>query len=367
MSVQIISACRSAVVPRGGAFAALSLHDLGAPVLQAAMAQAGLVAAQVDEVIVSNALGGGGNPARLVALAAGLPQRIAGLSIDRQCAGGLDSLLLARQMILSGAADVVIAGGVESYSRRPLRLVTFADGRQPEAYDHPPFSPWPDRDPDMAQAADQLAQSEGTTREMQDSWAIDSHQKARNAAFGNGEIIPLGDVQTDSFTRNLTPALCARAAAISGSVTAANTSVAADAAAFCVVVSDRMATQLGRSGPTILGGATCGSAPESPGIAPIAAIKAALKQTNLAPNDIDIAEVMEAYAVQAIACVQGAGLKPDRVNLGGGSLARGHPIGVSGTINGVRLYHELERRGCGTGMATIAAAGGIATALVLRA
>ena len=127
---RLIAARRTAVVPRGGAFARLSLEDLAAPVIAACLADAGISPDAVDEVILSNALGTGGNPARRVALAAGLMERVAGLTIDRQCAGGLDAILLARALVDSGAADVVLAGGVESYSRRPLRLAT-----DPEAFE----------------------------------------------------------------------------------------------------------------------------------------------------------------------------------------------------------------------------------------
>lgn len=366
MSAQIIAAMRSAVAPRGGAFADLSLDALGAPVLRAVLRSVGIAPDQVDEVIVSNAIGGGGNPARLISLAAGLPLRIAGLSIDRQCAGGLDALLLAKAMIESGMADIIVAGGVESYSRRPQRLRTFVDGSAPQPYHQPPFAPWPMRDPDMAEAADALATHMGITRQMQNEWAIRSHESALANPHTADEITPLAGLSQDAFARHLSPALAARAKSVSGTITAANMAVAADGAAFCVVVSDRVRRQLGADGIAILGGATKGDQPELPGIAPLAAIRATLHQTGVRPTDITVNEVMEAFAVQAIACVKGADLDPARVNLGGGALARGHPIGASGTINAVRLFHELRTRG-GTGLATIAAAGGIATALVLRA
>ncbi|MEH6520251.1 thiolase family protein [Sulfitobacter sp.] len=366
MTAHIIAACRSAVVPRGGAFNALSIDALGAPVLRAALTQAGLESDQVDEVIVSNAIGGGGNPARLVSLAAGLPESIAGLSIDRQCAGGLDALLLAKAMIESGAADIVVAGGVESYSRRPQRLRTFADGGAPKAYDRPPFTPWPDRDPDMAVAANTLSTSLSITKDVQDAWAVDSHKKALNHTPTSVEMVVIEGQSRDPFSRKMTPALATRAKQVSGTITAANMAVAADGAAFCVVVSEKMLRALRCEGVEILGGATKGDTPELPGIAPIAAIKAALRKTGLRTNDIKCAEVMEAFAVQAIACVQGANLDPACVNLGGGALARGHPIGASGTINAVRLFHELRTQG-GRGLAAIAAAGGIATAVILSA
>ena len=366
MSAYIVAACRSPVAPRGGALSHLTLHDLGAPILRAALSQAGVQRDVVDEVIVSNALGAGGNPARIIALAAGLPERIAGLSIDRQCAGGLDALLLASQMIRSGNADVVVAGGVESYSRRPVRIQTFADGREPVEYDQAPFTPWPERDPDMAAAANMLARSHGITRKAQDDWAMASHAKALACRPASAEMIPIAGLTRDTFTRRLSTALCQRAATITGDITAANAAVAADAAAFCIVVSEQVAS--GLTGPKIeiVAGATMGGAPDCPGLVPLVAIKKVMVGAGLSPTDLAAAEIMEAYAVQAIACVQGAGLDPAIVNQGGGALARGHPIGASGTINAVRLFHDLCKSG-GTGLAAIAAAGGIGSALLLRA
>ncbi|MEQ5827097.1 thiolase family protein [Sulfitobacter sp. NFXS29] len=362
----IVSACRSPVAPRGGALAHLSLPDLAAPVLSAALARAGLVSAQVDEVICSTALGPGGNPARSIALAAGLPEHVAGLSIDRQCAGGLDALALARQMVLAGAADIVVAGGAESYSRQPLRYRTFADGRPPEPYTQAPFTPWPARDPDMAQAAAALARSQGITREAQDDWAVESHTKARAQRAPKAELVSLASTEADTFTRRLTPALCRRAKVLFGEITAANAAVAADAAAFCVVVSDRVAAELSVPKIELIATATKGSKPEEPGLAPLVAIGEVFRQTGLTASDLTLAEIMEAYAVQAIACATGAGVAPQIVNIGGGALARGHPIGASGAINAVRLWHGLVARGSGTGLAAIAAAGGIGSAALMR-
>ncbi|MEM6303717.1 MAG: acetyl-CoA C-acyltransferase [Pseudomonadota bacterium] len=361
MNAYITAACRSAVMPRDGGFAALSIEELAAPVIQSVIARAGVDPCQVDELILSNALGAGGNPARRAALAAGLPQCVAGLSIDRQCAGGLDAILLARAMVSSGAARVVVAGGVESYSRRPMRLRTFADGRAPEPYAQAPFTPWPDRDPDMAEAAEALAQAQGISRSAQDDWAIASHAKAMAAERQEGEVIPLAGQSRDAFARRLTAQTARRAKPIVGSITAANTAVAADAAAFVVVTADAHP-----DGLRMIGGATRGADPLQPGLAPLVAMEDVLDAAGLRAGDLTVAEVMEAYAVQAIACVRGARLDPARVNLGGGALARGHPIGASGAINTVRLFHELRRRG-GTGLATIASAGGIGSALLLGA
>jgi len=364
VTAYVVAAFRTPVMPRGGAFAGLSLQDLAAPLVSACLTRAGVAPDEISELILSNALGAGGNPARVVALAAGLPHRVAGLTIDRQCAGGLDALLLAQAMIQAGQAQAVLAGGVESYSRRPLRLRTDPGGGPAVPYDQPPFTPWPDRDPDMAEAAAGLAQSLGIGRDRQDAWAVRSHAAARAAAGRMArEIVPLLGISADGFTRHLTPATAARAPVISGTVSSANTAVAADGAALCLVVSERLARRSNHA-LRILGGATLGGRPEEPGLGPVSAVASVLGRAGIGAADVCVTEVMEAYAVQAIACVEGAGLDPARVNGGGGALARGHPIGASGAILAVRLFHDLRS---GMGLAAIAAAGGIGTALLMQA
>ena len=358
----IVAARRTAVVPRGGAFARVGLVDLAVPVVLACLADAGIEAEEVGEVIVSNALGGGGNVARLVALAAGLPERVAGLTIDRQCAGGLDAVLLARAMVAAGVADVVVAGGVESYTRRPLRFRTDPQGGAAVEYDRPAFTPWAGRDPEMNVAAEVLAQKLGIGREAQDLWAVESHAKALARRF-EGEIVGVAGVARDPFARRLTVEIARRAKGLGGTITVANAAVAADGAAFVVVVSERRARVAERA-LRMAGGATLGGRPEEPGLAPLVAIAEVLGRAGLQPHGMQATEIMEAYAVQALACVQGAGLDPARVNLGGGALARGHPIGASGAILAVRLFHEVPR---GHGLAAIAAAGGIGSALLLEA
>jgi acetyl-CoA C-acetyltransferase len=343
----------------------LDIHDLAAPVIRDLLKHAGLAPEKVGEVILSNALGAGGNPARVAALADGLPERVGGLTIDRQCCGGLDAVLLAQAMVQSGQHEVVIAGGAESYSRRPLRSRTFADGRDPEPYDQAQFTPWPDRDPDMAEAAEALAQMLGISRHAQDAWAVASHQAARNGVQSD-QIVPVAGQDADVFARDLTLRLCARAPVVAGSVTAANMAVAADGAAFVLVESDRMAQTLSAPKVLIEAGSSLGGTPDLPGIAPVAAINAALERAGRAPDSLTVAEIMEAFAVQAIACQEGAHLPRTIVNPNGGALARGHPIGASGAILAGALYHELLRKG-GAGVAAIAAAGGLGSALVLSA
>ena len=355
----IVAARRTAVAPVNGAFRRLSEHEMAAPVIRVCLTDAGLGPQDVDEVILSNALGGGGNPARLAALAAGLPERVAGLSIDRQCVGGLDAILLARALVESGAARIVVAGGAESYSRRPLRLATDPEGGPAVPYDRPAFSPFPDRDPDLHVAAWHLAQKLGLMRPQMDAWAIESHAKALAArALLMAEIVPLAGLSFDAFTRALTPALAARAPALEGDITAANAAVAADGAAF-VIVSDQ---PLGPNPLRIVAGLTRGADPAEPGLAPLEAIAQALRAADIAPTALKMAEVMEAYAAQAIGCVTASALDPAIVNPDGGALARGHPIGASGAILAVRLFHGLA---AGHGLAAIAAAGGLGTALVV--
>ena len=207
----------------------------------------------------------------------------------------------------------------------------------------------------MTAAADTLASRIGISRERQEAWAVESHAKSVRIEHWP-EIVPVAGVGRDAFPRNLTEGLLARAKVLQGSITTATAAVAADGAAVCLVVSDRVAA--GR-GLAILNGATFGGNPEEPGIAPVAAINRIWSGEALAQ-----AEVMEAYAVQAIAVVEGAGLDPAIVNPAGGGLARGHPIGASGAILAVRLFHGLAH---GRGLAVIAAAGGIGTALLVEA
>ena len=360
----IISGARSAVVPEGGAFARLALHDLAAPVLRACLERAAFDPEQLDEVILSNALYGGGNPARMAVLAAGFPERIAGLSTDRQCVGGMDGVLLAARMVQSGMADAVLAGGAESHSRRPVRMATDPDGGAPEAYDRPPFSPFPALDPDMHPAADILARKFGINRDDMDAFAVESHRKALAAQeWMQGETVRIEGVSEDRFTRNLSPALCARAKVLNGGITSANAAVSADAAAFVLVVSEKFATT---DAVRIVDGETLGGATDLPGIAPVAAVNTVLQRAGLTAADIAVSEIMEAYAVQSMVCQQETGIDPATLNLGGGALARGHPIGASGAVNVVRMFHELQRNG-GKGLGAIAAAGGLGTAIVLEA
>lgn len=365
----IVAAARASVVPSGGEFRDLDFDALAVAPIKACLAQTHMEPKRIEELILSNALGAGGNAARVTALAAGLSHGVAGLTIDRQCAGGLDAIMLAQALIEAGHADFVLAGGSESHSLRPQRFFKTHWNAEPQLREQARFTPWPDRDPDMAEAADRMAAEEGISLESQNEWAIASHAKARAASDTLAAEIfnPAGiGLKEDPFTRHLTPRTCARAPGITGTITAANTSVAADGAAFVLVVSESVFRQLAPSfALRLVRGATVGGDPEVPAIAPVKAIQSALRQSRLNADAFAVIELMEAYAAQAIACARGAGLNPDVINPGGGSLARGHPIGASGAILAVRLFYELRRRG-GSGLAAIAAAGGLGSALIVE-
>jgi acetyl-CoA C-acetyltransferase len=371
MKAYIIAAKRTPVTPRGGDLAKVSVAELAGTCLHATLSQAGVAEDRVDDVILGNALYGGGNPARVASLWAGLPESIPAMTLDTQCCAGLDALLIARARIASGEADVIIAGGVESYSRSPLRFTRpLTPDEAPVEYQRPPFTPWPERDPDLIVAADALAQRLSITREQQEAYAQLSHEKGHGASFSTHEMCVVSGVSEDTFTRRLTPEMCMRLPSMWGTkaMTKATVAVQADGAATVLMVSERFLNTLTPRpfAVEVVGGVRVGSDPEHPALAPIDAVKRLLTREGVAIQDISVIELMEAFAVQAIACIQGLSLDVSRINRKGGALARGHPIGASGAILAVRLFHELREQGLGMGLATIPAAGGLGSALLLR-
>jgi len=373
MKAFIIAARRTAVAPRRGAFANIEAHDLAAPVLRACLDDAGLDGADVSEAILGNALSGGGNVARLASLAAGLPDSVPALTVDRQCCSGLDAIVLAARLIEAGAADAILAGGVESWSRAAIRAVRpHRSDEAPVFYDRPPFAPWPERDPDMIEAAAALAQAENISRAEQSSFAVASHARALAARERmKPEIAPLAGLDHDAFARPLTSKLSMRAPVLAGdgdcAIDATGVAVEADAAAAVLVVSEAAMQRLGCTGLEFVSGLAIGSAPEQPAMAIVPAVRRLLEQTGIAMADIDRIELMEAFAAQALSNIAHLGLDPARINVGGGALSRGHPVGASGAILMVRLFHELVGHpSAALGLATIAAAGGLGTAAMVR-
>ncbi|QRG07663.1 thiolase family protein [Xanthobacter dioxanivorans] len=361
-AVEIRAARRTAVVPRGGAFRDVEAFALAAALIGPVLADAGIAPEAVDELILGNALSGGGNVARVAALAAGLPAGVPASTLDTQCCSGLDAIRLGAARIAAGEARCVLAGGVESFSRAPLRAHRpRIKDEAPAFYRQPAFTPWPEREPDLADAAAALARLEHVTRAEQDAFAAESHRRAL-AAPPTEEIVPVEGVVADPFARRLSPALLARLPALAGeaayAVTAATTAVEADAAALVLLV------PAGTCGVRIAGALACGGDPMMPALAPVAAVQALCARLGLRAAEVEQVELMEAYAVQALVAIRRLGLDPARVNARGGALARGHPIGASGAILAVRAFHRL-RAARGRALLAIAGAGGIASAMVL--
>ena len=384
---------RSAVVPRGGAFKALHAHDIAAPVVQALLQRAGLEALHVDAVIAGNALGAGGNPARVLALHAGLPDTCAALTVDTQCCAGLDAVAMGVAWIASGQADVVIAGGVEAWSRSPLRMHRpLSPNESAVAYERPAFAPTPAQDPDMLLSAARYAAQHRYTRAQQEAYAIDSHQRAlAHAAQMAHEIVPVAGVLHDTYPRHLDPQRAARMPVVMRSdvahaddathdggqahaLSALTISAQADGAAFVLLVSPRAASRLNlRTRATWVANASVGGPPEWPLLAAERAARAALKRAHVThPNTpaqaMRFVELHDAFAVQGLSFAEGLGIAPECLNPCGGGLARGHPIGASAAIALVRLLANLERHGMSGahGLTAVAGAGGLGSAAVVR-
>jgi acetyl-CoA C-acetyltransferase len=374
--VYLVAARRTPVAPVKGAFKALSVSELAVPVIQAVLTDSGFCSHDIDQVVIGNALYGGGNPARLVSLAAGLPESVPALTVDTQCCSGLDALRLGAQAIASGQSDVVLAGGVESTSRRAIRHHRpLSPDSEPLEYERPPFTPWPERDPDMADSAARLAHKQGITLAQQNAWAIDSHRKAVAAQTRlAAECVTLAGLSIDAASRPLTERLASRTPTIAqwqeSEINVAGTALQADAAAVCVLVSESVLTRLppGTRAMRWVTDISGGGPADSPPWAIVPVVQRLFDRTGLSGSSFYRIELMEAYAVQALVNSRELGLPLDRLNHGGGALARGHPIGASGAILAVRAYHEMALAPKGSlALAAIAAAGGLASAVVLEA
>ena len=367
LSVPLLAGCRTPVAPRHGALRHHTPHTLAAPLVQHLLQTVGLPPEAVDTLILGNALGAGGNPARMTALAAGLPQRCATFSVDTQCCSGLDAIALAAARILSGQSDVAIAGGAEAWTRSPIRQHRPMDATQAAIpYERPAFTPWPERDPDPLQAAADYAARHGFTRHQQDEYARDSHAQAVRVMAARPDctpsaILPLEGLLHDAYPRLLTERqasrmpVAARAPTNTHSPDASDPDYAlsrlaispqADGAALVLMASAEFCARH-RIKPTNhwLGGLSLGTDPENPLTGALAAAQALLQRHRLSPDALHAVELHDAFAVQGLAfqqVLQPQGLDPERINAWGGGLARGHPIGASGAIALVELLARLH-------------------------
>lgn len=375
---------RSAVVARDGAFKALHAHDIAAPVVQALLQRAGVEASQVNAVVVGNALGAGGNPARMLALHAGLPEACAALTVDTQCCAGLDAIAMGVALIASGQAEVVVAGGVEAWSRAPIRMHRpLHTDEAAVAYERPAFAPHPDKDPDMLLSAARYAAHSGYTRAQQEAYAQQSHSRAvMGEPHIAQEIVAVAGVVHDSYPRHIDSHRAARMPVVARSDAAAGDppdacalsaltiSAQADGAAFVLLLSPKAAARLNHHAKaTWVSNASIGAAPEFPLLAAELAAREALKRANFThANAMGFIELHDAFAVQGLSFTERLGVTPECLNPLGGGLARGHPIGASAAIALVRLLANLERHNTSGahGLAAVAGAGGLGSAAVVR-
>ena len=382
--VAIVAAIRTPIGRHGGTLASVRPDDLAAHVIRAAVARAGIDPALIEDVYfgATNQAGEDNrNVARMAALLAGLPATVPGATVNRLCASGLEAVNIAARMIESGAGDIMIAGGVESMSRAPYVLSKSeqAFGREQQMFDstigwrfvnprlaamYPPIS--------LGETAENVARAHGVSRAEQDEFALASQQKwaaAHAAGRFRDEIasveIPQGknppiNFDTDEHPRpdttlvKLSALKPAFSKAADATVTAGNSSGINDGAAALVLVEASRAAALGLKPIAFVGAcASAGVDPAHMGIGPVPAIQKLFAHTGLSASDIDLVELNEAFAAQSIACVRGLGFDMARVNVNGGAIALGHPLGASGARIVVTLLHEMQRRDAKRGIASL--------------
>jgi acetyl-CoA C-acetyltransferase len=394
--VVIVSAVRTPVGKFLGALSDLSAIELGTIAIRAAIERAGIntgsaapVSAQIDECIMGCVLpaGLGQNPARQAALRAGIPDSVSALTINMVCGSGLKAVALAAQAIAHGEADIVVAGGMESMSNAPYLLPSARKGMRmgdSTAVDSMVRDGlWcACDDQHMGMTGELVADKHSITREQQDAYALASHQKAaaawREGRFNN-EIVPV-EIKTKKGTTTVTrdesiredaslEALAALKPAFKkdGTVTAGNAPGVNDAAAALVVMSAEKARELSLTPlATIKAQATSGVAPKWVMLAPVTGVQRVLARAGWSMSDVDLIELNEAFSVQALGVMKELDITADRVNVNGGAVAIGHPIGASGARVLVTLLHEMKRRDAHKGIAALCLGGGNSVALAVE-
>ncbi|OZC59035.1 acetyl-CoA acetyltransferase [Rhodococcus sp. 06-470-2] len=364
----IVAAKRTAIGIAGHGFADVTAPELAAPVLKAVAAEIVSLDIPINDVILGNCLGPGGDVARVSALLAGLGLDVPGVTVDRQCGSGLDAVVQAASRIRSGDETLILAGGVESASTSPWRFWPPVDGEAPVRYTRAPFAPPGFADPDMGVAADDLARIRGIGRERQDAYAAQSFARAAVCDF-SAEIVTVNDVATDERIRpNMTAQRLGRLRPTftsDGTVTAGNSCGISDGAAVLAVTTAEHAA--GMPALRILGSAVAGSDPALPGLGPVRAIEKLLARTGVRIADIDTVEITEAFASVVLAVSDELGLDEGLICPEGGAIAMGHPWGASGAILLVRLASRmLQPGGPALGLAACAIGGGQGIAMLVE-
>jgi len=370
----VLSAVRTPVGRYGGALSGIRPDDLAAVAIGAAVERAGVAADEIEDVYFGCANQAGEdnrNVARMAALLAGLPESVAGVTVNRLCASGLAAVVTACHAVVAGDGDLFVAGGVESMSRAPLALAkpdtAFPRGNQ-LAYDT--TLGWRFPNPrlealfpleSMGETGENVADRWDVSREEQDAFALESQRRwaaSSEAGRFDDELVPVGEVVRDEHPRPETSA--ERLAQLKpafregGTVTAGNASGINDGAAALVVASEERARSLGAEPlGAFVAGAVAGVDPRVMGIGPVPAVRKLLGRAGIEAADVDLVELNEAFASQSLAVIRELGLDPGRVNVNGGAIAIGHPLGMSGARLVVTLLHELRRRNGRYGLATL--------------
>src|SRR5690625_25319 len=381
----IVSTVRTAIARLGGALSSFRAHVFGSEVIKEAIKRAKINPEAIDDVIFGNVLSGGGNIARLTALQTELSTELPGLTVDRQCGSGINAINLAAQAIKAGEGDIYVAGGTESMSRAPYLM-----DRPERAYSPAPpkfrgsqLSTEKIRDPPMGITAENLAEKYKIGREEQDSYALRSQQrmgKAMEEGRFDEQIVPIkvpvrkGEpivFKKDEHPRpqttmdalsNLQPVFLK-----GGSVTAGSSSGLNDAASALVIMSREKAESLGVTPlATIRASAVAGVDPNIMGIGPVPATKKVMEKSGLTLNNMDIIEINEAFAAQVRACDRELEMDPDKLNVNGGAIAHGHPLGATGAILATKVVYELKRSKGRYGLITACIGGGQGIATIIE-
>ena len=370
----VLSAVRTPVGRYGGGLSGTRPDDLAAIAIRAAVDRAGVPVEQIEDVWLGCANQAGEdnrNVARMAVLLAGLPESIGGVTVNRLCASGLSAIVGAAHAVIAGDGDLFVAGGVESMSRAPL-VTAKPDAAFPRGdrvmYDttlgwrfpNPRLEALFPLEP-MGETGENVAERWSVSREEQDAFALRSQQRwaaAAEAGRFDDELVAVGEVTRDEHPRpdssaeklaSLKPAFRR-----DGSVTAGNSSGLNDGAAAVVIASEEKARELGIEPlGSFVGSAVAGVDPRVMGIGPVPAVRKLLERTGVAVGDVDLVELNEAFASQSLAVVRELGLDEEKVNVNGGAIAIGHPLGMSGARLTVTLLHELRRRGGRYGVATM--------------
>ncbi|MFS0787540.1 thiolase family protein [Shouchella sp. 1P09AA] len=380
----IVSAVRTPIARFGGSLAKMEPHEFGAIVLKEALKRAEVDGNEVEDVVFGNCLAGGGNMARVSLLQAGLPVEVAGLTVDRQCGSGINSVALACDRVLLNEQQIYVAGGTESMTRSPYLMAP-----QQKPFDRVPplfikrrLSPDSIGDPPMGLTAENIAEFYKLSRQEQDQYALQSQMRMAHAmetGLFEEQIISLqvpSKTGMTVFKEDEHPRPDSNIERLSqlnpvfkqnGTVTAGNASGVNDGAAALVVMSATQAKQRSlKPLAKIVNWVVAGVHPSMMGMGPVPAIQKLLKKTNLSIADIDLVEINEAFAAQVLACKNELNIDMDKLNVNGGAIAHGHPIAATGTMLITKLCYEMQRRGAKNGIVSACVGGGQGIAILLE-